>query len=1553
MNKISSPIRQHMSRPRKIIPIAIVLMLFFVYLNQIVEFSQSSLEANERLVHPTNSQSPEVELYQPTEPVMQLDISGDNYFSCYVSSEGGLFCWGDNAASQLGDGTTTDRGVPVTPEGLQSNVSMVALGRYFGCALLDNGTVSCWGKNDYGQLGVGDLLTRTTPTQTNGFGTNKSAVSISAGDYHMCAIINDGSIQCWGQGNSGQLGRSASLGVAKTPTSTGTLGSGKTAVSISLGNTHSCAFLNDQSVKCWGNNGHGQLGIGSYTSSVHSPTTVSSFGGNRQATAISSGYQHTCAILDDGNTSCWGLNDYGQLGLNSTTSYRTPQIVDMSNLQSTFKSLSAGKMHTCGVLVSNQSACWGHNSGGNLGDGTTTIKKLPVYVENLSLGDEVVNISGGKLHTCASFKDGSLRCWGSNNEEALGLSYSSVTSSDEPSGRPIGPKSLVRATEVVENQQTNLTVRILNHAGTNLTLDHPAGLNFSNATMMLSGSPVYTLQSVWNATSTNPLESFNKTYALEVLRDTDSDGIANKYDNDDDGDSISDDSDVCPIEWGNATVDRRGCPDKDGDGVSNSGDAFPADASQIGDSDQDGYGDNTTGFRGDRCPTIYGESRRGNVFGCPDTDFDGWDNGNDSFPQQSSQWNDSDGDGYGDEFSGFQGDRCVSIAGNSTTDRFGCIDSDGDGYSDLGDAFDNNPTQWFDLDGDGYGNNQSTNATQSDAFPSDGTQWNDTDGDGHGDNKYGSQGDHFPSDPNRWQDTDEDGYANEDDAFDNDATQWNDTDGDGYGDNQNGNNADLFSNDSSEWYDSDGDGVGDNSDDFKFDGSQSVDGDNDGYGDNPNGTNGDQFTNDTLRWSDRDGDGYSDQQNDDAFINDATQWNDSDGDGFGDNANGNNPDAFANDSLEWKDTDGDGVGNNGDWAPTDGTQWADVDNDGFGDNPNGTNGDQYTNDSLRWSDTDGDGYSNQENDDAFINDATQWNDTDGDGYGDNENGTNADLFPNNSSEWYDADGDGVGDNSDEFIYDGSQSADSDGDGYGDNANGTNPDAFPNDQTEWRDGDGDGYGDNSDAFPVDATQWADTDGDGYGDNKYGSQGDHFPDDVTRWKDSDEDGVADDDDAFLNEPTQSSDRDADGYGDNASGTNPDQFPDDGGEWEDSDNDGVGDNTDAFVFDPTQSTDSDGDGYGDNLTGSNADAFPNNSLRWADTDNDGYADQDDAFPTDNTQSSDTDGDGYGDNANGTNPDAFPDDATQHADRDSDGFGDNPLGTNPDAFPSDTTQWSDQDGDGFGDNPTGQQPDQFPENPTQYIDEDGDGLGDNQAGTDADPSLNDADNDGYTDDVDILPNLASPGDLDNDGILDEEDAFPADFREYKDSDGDGEGDNADVDDDNDGWTDIDEIREGADPFSSSVQPVEGFEVIIPSTQVSLGAWDIIGIMTGVPLALWMGLGLVTRTQRGRKYEDLLSNAGSIEELNSIAAEYESSLMWKMLGPHQGLRLERMRTEIERDKFGDQMKSLPELESNIALRPTGQIEPAAEATQVTPNTVDGAPESTATAQKTDEKGYE
>ena len=423
------------------------------------------------------------------------------------------------------------------------------------------------------------------------------------------------------------------------------------------------------------------------------------------------------------------------------------------------------------------------------------------------------------------------------------------------------------------------------------------------------------------------------------------------------------------------------------------------------------------------------------------------------------------------------------------------------------------------------------------------------------------------------------------------------------------------------------------------------------------------------------------------------------------------------------------------------------------------------------------------------------------------------------------------------------------------------DPFPFDDQEWNDQDFDGVGDNADAFDTDPTQHSDVDGDGHGDNPFGFEGDWFPSDPTRWKDSDQDGVADEDDAFPNEPTQVLDSDGDGYGDDPHGERGDEFPDDPNEWADSDGDGVGDNADAFPFNPSQQFDSDGDGFGDNQRGSSADRFPNDPTQW----------------------SDIDGDGFGDNVTGNNPDIFPTDPTQHSDR---------------------------DGDGYGDDLSGRLADLFPDNPTQWEDADGDGLGDNQSGTNPDLHLFDFDNDGYIDALDILPMLASPGDLDADGCPDEVDVFDDNPRECYDFDNDTIGDNEDTDDDGDGWSDTEEDRLGTDPKDPLSVPVDSFEVVIPGTSVGLGAWDLIGMFGGIPLFLWLAFGFVTRNSRAARFENRLREARTRDELEAIALDWEYAMMMRLIGPHQGIRLERIRVELD-DNMESMNQSLSSLKSD------------------------------------------
>jgi len=575
-----------------------------------------------------------------------------------------------------------------------------------------------------------------------------------------------------------------------------------------------------------------------------------------------------------------------------------------------------------------------------------------------------------------------------------------------------------------------------------------------------------------------------------------------------------------------------------------------------------------------------------------------------------------------------------------------------------------------------------------------------------------------------------------------------------------------------------------------------------------------------------------------------------------------------------EDMDGDGFAWRNDDLPFEITQTSDLDGDGYGDNLIGfqpdacptTRGTSTINE-YGCKDFDKDGWS--DNGDAFSHNRFSWSDFDEDGYADQGSiDDDVDDCPQESG------------SSDEDRH---GCLDSDGDGWSDA------------QEEWTTDDG------ADAFPDDDSQWEDYDEDGYGDNPNGWQSDgcakefgSSDEDQFGCPDFDGDGWSDRGDDLPADSTQHLDVDRDGYGDDQSGENPDKFPTDNSQW----------------------SDEDGDGYGDNIRGNNPDKFPEDETQWFDSDNDGMGDNPggnnpDAFIFNPTQWLDSDGDGWGDNRSGLQADAFPSDASQWMDIDGDGCGDNPNGTNPDEFPRDFSQCTDYDGDGWGDNIHGSMADLFPLDGSEWADEDGDGIGDN-----SDLYLNDFDNDGYNDSIDPLPMKANPGDFDSDGCLDEEDDFPTDPKECKDSDGDGEGDNADTDDDNDGWADTDELRMGTDPFSAKDKPVDSFEIVVPGTNIGLGAWDIMGILGGVPLALWIGTGLITRNGRTRRFEDRLFTARSEEELADISQAYEWSLMWRMIGPHQALRLERIRSNLE-VKFSQVPKIVPDIDQTDMMDST------------------------------------
>ena len=528
--------------------------------------------------------------------------------------------------------------------------------------------------------------------------------------------------------------------------------------------------------------------------------------------------------------------------------------------------------------------------------------------------------------------------------------------------------------------------------------------------------------------------------------DTDSDGYG-------DNPAPANQPDACINDYGTSISDRFGCPDSDGDGysnpdsswtVANGADAFVTDPEQWADADEDGYGDNY--LYDEEESTELHLNQRGDAFPSNpnqwnDTDGDGWGDNFansswievrpaewpglldpsatqvDTFPLDRYQWRDSDGDWVGDEPFSPRSDACPNLWGDSYEDRLGCPDSDGDAWSDPDNDWEAHP------DGD------------ADAFPNDPTQWRDTDGDGFGDNASGNDPDDCPGEAgSSWQDRhgcpdmDGDGWSNGGDAMPVDPTQWQDRDGDGYGDNANGSNPDAFPDDATQWSDRDGDGYGDNpiglsGDWFPDEPTQWHDFDGDDWGDNPDGVRGDACPDEagpkpksssdqgnplTRGCPDRDLDGYPDPV--DKFPEDTFQWNDTDEDGWGDNqgvSNGDDcidvPGSSSEANLQGcPDTDGDGWADTIDVFPNDSYQWKDSDGDGYGDNYIWEN--STANQTL-------DGYGLRiEMGDAFPNEPTQWSNVDGDFRGDNPNGIQPDYFPLVYTQLMDTDGDGYGDN---------------------------------------------------------------------------------------------------------------------------------------------------------------------------------------------------------------------------------------------------------------------------------------------------------------------------------------------------------------------------------------------------------------------------------------------------------------------------------------------------------------------------------------------------------------
>jgi cysteine-rich repeat protein len=336
-----------------------------------------------------------------------------------------------------------------------SRIVDISIDAVNSCALNEDGRVKCWGYNMEGALGLEDQRDRGGAPGTMGanlpfvdFGTGQRVVSLGIRSDGSCVLLSDGHVKCWGHNDVGQLGTvEDSLFVGDEPGEMGDnlptvdLGTGRTAVSIAKGASHTCALLDDGHVKCWGMNFSGELGLGDKLNRGDDPNEMGDnlptvdLGTGGKAVALSASRVHTCALLDDGHVKCWGNNDAGRLGLGDKLARGDDPddmgdnlpVVDLGQGKKAI-AVAAGSWHTCALLEGGLVKCWGFNDSGENGVGNVQPyggnpgdmgDNLPAV--DLGTGRTAVAITGLSQATCALLDNGHVKCWGNNEYGKLGL----------------------------------------------------------------------------------------------------------------------------------------------------------------------------------------------------------------------------------------------------------------------------------------------------------------------------------------------------------------------------------------------------------------------------------------------------------------------------------------------------------------------------------------------------------------------------------------------------------------------------------------------------------------------------------------------------------------------------------------------------------------------------------------------------------------------------------------------------------------------------------------------------------------------------------------------------------------------------------------------------------------------------------------------------------------------------------------------------------------------------------------------------------------------------
>lgn len=360
-------------------------------------------------------------------------LEGGRYHTCLSTRTGAVYCWGQGAYGALGnDGSY--RGLPTRALVVGDAIDVWCGGR-FTCARRQEKSLFCWGEDQAGQLGgpstkacgdaTIDSVCAPVPEAVAGV---SDARGVALGSDHACALLSDGSVSCWGQNAQGQLG-DPGLGTRMQP---GTVAGVSGATQVAAGDQHTCALVGSPGkVLCWGQNANGQIGSGKVSASEPSAVEVT---GISDAVEVAAGGEHTCARRAGGTVTCWGYNYFGQLGRDSKQPTRATAPADVVGIGDATQ-LALGRYHSCALHASGTISCWGYNSKGELGDGTSTDRQKPVDV--LTIRDAAA-LAAGSWHTCAILRSGPVLCWGDDLGGQLGIDGVNKI----PNPRPVAVQNL-------------------------------------------------------------------------------------------------------------------------------------------------------------------------------------------------------------------------------------------------------------------------------------------------------------------------------------------------------------------------------------------------------------------------------------------------------------------------------------------------------------------------------------------------------------------------------------------------------------------------------------------------------------------------------------------------------------------------------------------------------------------------------------------------------------------------------------------------------------------------------------------------------------------------------------------------------------------------------------------------------------------------------------------------------------------------------------------------------------------------------------------------------